>query len=106
MLRHRDSTVAGEDKTEDALASIVGRAMPGIIIAAAGGSIPIGIAIVGFLWQQTVSLARMNETLTMVCQQLEEKKAVDREQDRRLSELEKMAATVALPLSPADRSHR
>lgn len=58
-------------------------------VAIAVGAAPIGIAIVGFLWQQTVSLATMNKTLTLVCQQLEEKKAVDREQDRRLIELEK-----------------
>lgn len=78
-------------RTEDAIASIVGRALPGVFISVAAGSIPIGIAIVGFLWQQTVSLAKMNETLTVVCNQLEEKKAVDREQDRRIIELEKSA---------------
>lgn len=82
--------MAPEQQSGDAWATIVGKAIPGILIAAAGGSIPIGIAIVGFLWQQTVSLAKMNETLTMVCQQLEEKKATDREQDRRLLELEKV----------------
>lgn len=81
--------MADEQPTDDAWASALGRAMPGIFIAAAAGSIPIGIAIVGFLWQQTVSLAKMNETLTMVCKQIEEKKAIDREQDRRLIELEK-----------------
>lgn len=71
----------------DAWAVMIGRAVPGLIVAAAAGSIPIGIAIVGFLWQQTVSLAKMNETLTMLCQQMEEKKAVDKEQDRHIKEL-------------------
>lgn len=73
----------------DTWVATVAQALPGLIAAIAAGAVPIGIAIVGFLWQQTVSLAKMNETLTLVCKQLEEKKAVDREQDRRLIELEK-----------------
>lgn len=81
-------------QTDDDIESMVSRALPGLIVAALSGSIPIGIAIVGFLWQQTVSLAKMNETLTMVCQQLEEKKTIDKEQDRRLLELEKHLARV------------
>lgn len=75
---------------------MIGRAVPGLIVAAAAGSIPIGIAIVGFLWQQTVSLAKMNETLTMVCQQMEEKKAVDKEQDRQIKELREMYSDLRL----------
>ena len=78
-----------EPEQSDAWIATVGRALPALIAAIAAGAVPIGIAIVGFLWQQTVSLAKMNETLTLVCKQLEEKKAVDREQDRRLIELEK-----------------
>ena len=79
-----------EPQQEDTWVATVTQALPGLIVAIAAGAVPIGIAIVGFLWQQTISLARMNETLTMVCKQLEEKKAVDREQDRRLLELERV----------------
>lgn len=86
--------MAADPQTDDDFGSMVSRALPGLIVAALSGSIPIGIAIVGFLWQQTVSLAKMNETLTMVCQQIEEKKAVDREQDRRLLELEKVVIRI------------
>lgn len=86
--------MAADPQTDDDFGSMVSRALPGLIVAALSGSVPIGIAIVGFLWQQTVSLAKMNETLTMVCQQLEEKKTIDKEQDRRLLELEKHLARV------------
>lgn len=73
---------------------MIGRAVPGMIIAAAAGSIPIGIAVVGFLWQQTVSLAKMNETMQMVCKQLEEKKFLDDKQDSRMTVLETNQARI------------
>lgn len=78
---------ASDPQNDLGWARVISAAMPGLLVAAAGGSLTIGIAIVGFLWQQTVSLAKMNETLTMVCKQMEEKKLIDRDQDRRIDEL-------------------
>lgn len=86
--------MTSEPQPGDTWVATVSQALPGLIVAIAAGAVPIGMAIVGFLWQQTVSLAKMNETLTLVCRQLDEKKAVDREQDRRLIELEKNVAMI------------
>lgn len=53
----------------DAWAVMIGRAVPGIIVAIIVGGSGVGLGILGFLWQQTVQLAELNKTMTIMCEQ-------------------------------------
>jgi hypothetical protein len=45
------------------------------------------VALVGFAWKQTITLAEMARTLTTVCDQIKENALKDKEQDEAIHDL-------------------
>jgi hypothetical protein len=67
--------------------SVLQQALPGLLVAVATTALTIGATLVGFTWRQTITLAEMAKTLTVVCQQLEQKTAKDQQQDEAIQGL-------------------
>lgn len=66
---------------------LVSRVLPGLVVATFGTGLSFAGVVTGFLWRQTITLAEMNKTLTIVCEQLKEYELVNRRQDEAIHNL-------------------
>lgn len=66
---------------------LVSKALPGLLIAAFGSGLTFAGIVTGFLWRQTITLAEMNKTLTIVCEELKAGELTDRRQDEAIHNL-------------------